>query len=781
MHIPSGGLVRRSLYGLLVLLGISLGLMVLRHLPRPPLAAGIPCSLAIYARDGQLLRLTLAADEQYRVWLPLKRVDPKVIQAVMLYEDRWFRWHPGVNPVALARAALATLGGGKRQGASTLTMQLVRRLYNIDSRTIAGKLHQIGTALWIEARYGKDEILEAYLNLAPFGGNVEGIEAASLIYFHKPAVRLNLPEALALAVIPQNPNKRLATLGGKGIAPALEDARGRLWQTWLGEHPEDARLAADMNLPLTPYPISSLPFAAPHFTDTLVREDWQIGSPGGELATSLDPAAQVTLERVVHSFVEHQRMLGIRNASALLVHAPTMEVRALVGSADFFSSEIDGQVNGMAAKRSPGSTLKPFIYGLALDQGFIHPRTVLRDAPTAFGPFSPENFDGRFVGPITAQEALVRSRNIPAVGLAARLSKPSLYDFLKMAGVGRMASESHYGLALTLGGGEVTGEELARMYALLANGGVLGDVHTRPAGQGAGQNGPRLLSQDASFMVLDMLRHNRRPDSGLPAAPPVAWKTGTSWGFRDAWTAGVFGSYVLVVWVGNFDSTSNQALVGVQTAAPLFFRIVDSLRAQNLKGSLDPVKPAPAGVSLVEVCAASGDLPNAWCRDRAFTWFIPGKSPIRVSTLHRPLYIDQKTGQAVCAPGPGVKQEIFEYWSSDMLRLFKDAGMPRREPPPAPECSSGNVQNADGLHITSPLRATTYTQRLSKPVPIALRADRSSGSGKLYWFVDGAFIGTAEGSAALGWTPERTARYTVRVVDETGQADSRDVNVEFVP
>lgn len=771
---------RRLRFLLLGFVLVGICLLLLRHWPRDALGAGVPQSLAIYASDGQLLRLTLAADEQYRVWVPLDRLDPKLAEGVMLYEDRWFRWHPGVNPVALMRATWTTFAGGNRQGASTLTMQLARRLYNIDSRSIGGKFEQIFAALWLDARYGKDEILEAYLNLAPFGGNVEGVEAASLVYFHKPAARLNLPEALALAVIPQNPNKRLAGRAEGGVAPALTVARARLWQAWLARHPEDERLAPEMDLPLKPWTIADLPFLAPHFTDTLVRENFRAGGAGGELKSSLDLTAQRTVERMLRNFLEQRHSFGVRNASALLVHAPTMEVRALVGSADFFNKDIAGQVNGMAAKRSPGSTLKPFIYGLALDQGLIHPKSILRDAPTAFGPFSPENFDGRFAGPISAQEALIRSRNVPAVGLGARISRPSLYDFLKQAGVSRMAPEKHYGLALTLGGGETTGEELARMYALLANGGVLGEITYRPVSPGQAE-AIRLLSEEASFIVLDMLHHNRRPESGLPASPPVAWKTGTSWGFRDAWTAGVFGEYVLVVWVGNFDSTSNPALVGIQIAAPLFFRIVDSLRAQNLSGMNVPDKPPPAGVRKVEVCAASGDLPNAWCRDRTQTWFIPGKSPIRVSTLHRRVLIDERTGRAVCSPGEGVREEIFEYWSSDMLRLFRDAGMPRREPPPAPDCASGQNDARDGLQITSPLRATTYTQRIGKPVAIALRADRASGAGKLYWFADNAWLGTSEGGVALGWTPERAGNHVLRVVDEAGRSDSRIVAVEFAP
>gem|GEM_PF-3492603 len=440
---------------------------------------------------------------------------------------------------------------------------------------------------------------------------------------------LSVPEALNLAVIPQNPRKRLADASEPFAARAGRGARHRLAARWVARHPEDARFAdpAVLNLPFQSR--ASLPFAAPHAVDYLLR-----GGAGSELHATLDIKMQVLLERVLADYVKSRSSAGIGNASALLVDASSMQVKAMVGSADYRNVAIDGQVNGVFAKRSPGSTLKPFIYGLALDQGLIHSATVLKDAPSNFGAFAPENFDGRFSGPIPAQQALIRSRNIPAVDLASRLSKPNLYDFLKMSGVQRLAPESHYGLALALGGAEVTMEELAQMYAMLANQGLW-----HPLRYLAGQGGPAdkplaLLSPEAAFIVQDMLRQSPRPDTFAPARPAVAWKTGTSWGFRDAWTAGVFGRFVLVVWVGNFDGSSNPSLVGIEAAAPLFFRIVDALRAEKLDpGPMAAVQPG--NLKRIDVCAASGDLPNADCPVTAPAWFIAGKSPIRLSTLHR--------------------------------------------------------------------------------------------------------------------------------------------------
>jgi len=306
--------------------------------------------------------------------------------------------------------------------------------------------------------------------------------------------------------------------------------------------------------------------------------------------------------------------------------------------------------------------------------------SILKDLPSNFGYFQPENFDGSFVGPLTARDALIRSRNIPAVWLASQVKSPSLYGLLQRAGIKGLRGESHYGLALALGGGEMTPEELARLYLMLA-----GDGHLRPLRYLQEQpqaSGPALLTPQAAFMVRDMLRRNPRPD-GLPGRHwRTAWKTGTSWGFHDAWSAGLVGPYVLVVWVGNFDGRPNPAFIGAKTAAPLFFRIADALPLALPNVQIKPDKPPP-GLIRIDVCAASGELPNRWCPQTRKTWYIPGVSPIRVSNLHRPVLIDTRTGKAACPPFDPqyTREEVFEFWPSDVQRLYRAAGLARRTPP----------------------------------------------------------------------------------------------------
>lgn len=751
-----------------------LGLLAfsVRLWPHSPLSAFAPSSTAVLAADGTLLRLTLAEDEQYRLWVPLENISPTLIEAVKLQEDRWFYWHPGINPPALVRGAWETYTGGNRQGGSTLTMQLARLIYGLNTRTPVGKLRQIGAALWLEARYSKHDILEAYLNLAPYGGNIQGVGAASLVYFGKTPDRLTLPETLTLAVIPQRPNH---------AAPRL--ARDRLFQRWQQEFPVSAAEKELLKLPLPLRSLRQLPFAAPHFAEQILAE-----SPTSRhtLQTTLQPRLQSLLERHIRQYIVQNQLRGLKNATAMLVDTRNQAVVALVGSADYSNADIDGQVNGTLAKRSPGSTLKPFIYGLAFDQGVIHPQSILKDAPTAFGPFQPENFDGRFVGPITAHDALIHSRNIPAVHVASKLKQPSLYGFLKTAGISRLQSEQHYGLALVLGGGEVTMEELATLYTMLANQGTLRPLRTladAPDGDAM-----QLLSPEASYMVLDILRDNPRPDGVTMARGgrwDIAWKTGTSWGFRDAWTAGVVGPYVLVVWIGNFDGSSNPAFIGIEAAAPLFFRIADALPI-TLPQERQPLRLPPRTLKKVAVCAASGDLPNAWCPQTADTWFIPGKSPIRVSTLHRPVVVDNRTGRAACPPydPSATHTEIAEFWSSDMMRLFREAGMPRR-PPPTASCAGAGIPNdeSDVPHITSPLLSVAYTLRLSRPQEtIALQATAGADARSLYWFSDKNYLGSLpSASGGLPWRPETAGWHSLTVVDDKGRSATRDIRVEIMP
>lgn len=751
--------------------------LILAKLPKKPLSDYSAYSTAIYARHGELLRLTLASDQQYRLWVPLAKIPLSLRTGTLLYEDRWFYRHPGVNPLALLRSAWMSYGRGAHQGGSTITMQVARLLYRIDSRNPLGKLRQIAAAVWLELRYSKDDILEAYLNAAPYGGNIVGVAAASLLYFHKPVTQLILTEALTLAVIPQNPkqrfpNKRSLQLG---LPSALHQAKLRLWHNWLAEFPQDKRYAADFALPLTVYSKADKPFLGPHLTDLLLCQ-----YPHEQhIYSSIDSKTQLSIKQSVDNYLQQNRSMGIHNAAVLLLDTQSMQVRALIGSANYWDVGIQGQVNGTLAKRSPGSTLKPFIYALALDQSLLHPHTVVADTPTSFGPYNPENFDRRFLGPITVQEALIRSRNIPALNTAAKLKQPSLYEFLQQAGISGLKTEQHYGLSLALGGGEVTMLELTQLYAMLSNQGRLRTIHYRVDQKEPITPDKALLSPASAFITLDMLSNNPRPDTKRPAFPKVAWKTGTSWGFKDAWSVGIAGHYVLAVWVGNFDNQGNTAFTGIKAAGSLFFSLIDSLRSQHLLEGLNGelLPPKPDSVTQVNVCAASGDLPNEDCPLLVKTWFIPGKSPIKTSTLHKAVYFDAK-GEVTCKGQPYSRREIYEFWSNDMALLFHEAGMPRRQPPTLPSCYD-NLNGEAELEIVSPSSIGMYTLKLGKPSSIGLKV-KSKTNGDIFWFANKSFIGKAKASETLSWSPDNPGTYRLRAVDKKGYAATKQLNIAFV-
>ncbi len=753
---------------------------------KPSLKDGVDISHAVYDRNGTLLRLTLSRDEKYRLWLPLKAISPVLIQATLLHEDRSFYGHYGVDVGALVRAGWHTyLKADRRMGGSTITMQLARIRYGINSRTPLGKLRQIFASFWLELLYSKREILEAYLNLVPYGLNIEGANAASLIYFHKEAGKLTLPEALTLSVIPQNPVRRIAARDGDLSQNAeLNQARQHLFAAWVGKHPRDRDQSSFVRLAPVLYEPSEMPFLASHFADAVL----QIDPFDARLDTTLDLSLQKLVERHARGFVESRRHVGINNTAVLLVDHRSMEVKALLGSIDFFNAAIQGQVNGTAAKRSPGSAIKPFIYALGIEQGIIHPLTMLKDAPMSFGEYNPENFDNEFTGPLSARDALIRSRNIPAVEVASRLSNPGLHRFLMQAGITGLREEEHYGVALALGAAEVSMQELAALYAMLANWGVWKPLRwfkNQPKDKGR-----RLLSREASFLVLDMLEANPRPSQGYRSdwtrdSVPVAWKTGTSFGFRDAWSVGVVGPYVLLVWVGNFDGEGNPAFIGREAAAPLFFAIIDALKSQDgeLRRYCGPGL-AELNLTRIEVCSVSGKLPGPACSRKVETWFIPGKSPIQTCDIHRLIYVDTRTGLRSCREGAsGTRAEVYEFWPSHMLKIFRQAGIPRRVPPPyGPECRTEEAAaRGAGPQITSPQKGVTYSLRARslERERIPLTAVTDADTRMLYWFVNERFLGTSPSGEPFFWKPA-PGRFVVRAVDDQGRADAREVKAVLV-
>ena len=515
-------------------------------------------------------------------------------------------------------------------------------------------------------------------------------------------------------------------------------------------------------------------FIAPHF----VQEVLETSHGRDEIVTTLDLEKQKAIERRVTDYVANNRNRGIENAAVFLVDTRTMDVLAQIGSADFYKADINGQVDGTRSPRSPGSTLKPFVYALALEQGLIHPLSILADAPRSFGEYNPENFDREFLGPIRAGDALARSRNVPAVELASHLAHPTLYQFLSTADVRLPKAESFYGLALPLGGAEVSLQDLVRLYAALANNGELRPLRFTARDRIAKPK--RILSPEAAFLTLEMLGNVPRPEMNCADgnhSARVYWKTGTSHGFRDAWSIAVFDHYVLGVWVGNFDGRANPAFVGRTAAAPLLFQIIDSLRAAWPEPTVPHQPPPGANLKRVEFCALSGDLPNRFCTQHVEGWFIPGVSPIKTCDVHREVLVDVATGLRVPIDDGTrqLKREVYEFWPGDFLTLFEQAGIPRRVPPPfLPDTGSELASRVGQKPIIVSPNSKEILLVSKKTIP--LRAKTDADVREIFWFAGKQFVGKAAPNQVLEWTAV-AGDYEVTALDDHGRAGSHSVVV----
>jgi penicillin-binding protein 1C len=735
-------------------------------LPKPPLLDGITFSRILNDNSQNLLFTSLSPDQKYRIYVPLNNIATVLTHATLVQEDRYYDFHPGINPVAVARSLWQLISRRAiHSGASTISMQVARLRFHLKTRTFGGKLHQMLIALELERHYTKFQILEAYLNLAPYGGNIEGIEAASQIYFAKPASQLTLPEAAALSVIPQSPARRALRLNAP--SPSQTAAQTRLL----------IKLAAPAaTLDFRAIRETTRPFLAPHFTRQVLRS----APAGANITTTLDLDLQRILEQRIKSYIAARSTLGVSNAAALLVDTHGMQVRAQVGSADFFNQTIDGQVDITASPRSPGSTLKPFIYALALEQGLVHPLSILEDAPRSFAGYNPENFDHEFVGPIRAADALARSRNIPAVTLASELARPTLYEFLRQSGIDLPHDESFYGLALPLGGAELTMQDLVKLYGALANNGLLLPLQYNLAA--APPPARRILTPESSFLVLDMLR---TPPPGFALSSPyeaVSWKTGTSAAYRDAWSIAVFDHYILAVWIGNADGRGNPSFIGRTCAAPLLFQIIDTLHAAGYARLAPRLPPPGANLKRVDFCAISGALATPLCEHRIQGWFIPGISPISTCEVHRQVLIDTATGMRIPTDDGlhQIRRETYEFWPSDLLKLFREAGLARRTPPPylpGTQPDAATWQQGQPPRILSPRPGAVYALNPATADQVPLQARTETGVEQIYWFADKQFIGKSTPRDPLPWAPA-PGTHSLTAVDDAGRADTEKVVIE---
>ncbi|MDQ4141936.1 MAG: penicillin-binding protein 1C, partial [Bacteroidota bacterium] len=506
-----------------------------------PLQVQIAYSPVITASDGSVINAFLSPDDKWRMQLQANEINPLLKKAVLLKEDRYFYYHPGVNPMALGRALVNNVVAGKTtSGASTITMQVARLLYPKE-RTLKNKLVELLRALQLEWRYSKDEILTLYLNLVPFGGNIEGVKAASVLYFQQSPRELSLAQAVTLTVIPNKPSS--LRIGVQNIRIV---AFRNKWLRYFAEQKAfpEKEIADAINEPLVAIR-SEAPQIAPHFAYRLIRQN----PNQAIIQTNLNRAIQEKVSQLAYNYLQQLRTKNIRNASVLVINNQTKAVEAYLGSADFSDSEHGGQVDGVRAIRSPGSTLKPLLYAVAFDKGLLTPRSVISDVPVDYAGYRPENFFGNYNGNITIEYALATSLNIPAVKILDQMGVPTFVDKLKQAEFAQIKKDGNQlGLSLILGGCGVKLEELTTLYAAFANQGWYTPLRWL---QSEKLNFKRqIISPASSYVVNQILTQLQRPD--LPHnfqnsghLPKIAWKTGTSYGRKDAWSIGYNKKYTV--------------------------------------------------------------------------------------------------------------------------------------------------------------------------------------------------------------------------------------------
>ncbi|HWA92929.1 MAG TPA: penicillin-binding protein 1C [Rhizomicrobium sp.] len=540
----------------------------------------------VLARDGSLLRAYLTKDGYWRIHTQVRDVSPRYLALLKAYEDRRFDDHPGVDPLAMARA-VGQLAANKRviSGGSTLTMQ-VARLLEPRPRGIVTKLFQMVRALQLEERCSKDEILSLYLTLAPFGGNLEGVRAASLSYFGKEPAAIDLAQAALLVALPQSPVKQrpdrhaIAALKGRDKVLHRMIDEGVVTKS-------DAEVAMQEGVP---FARQAMPLAAPHLADRLVRRN-----KGPRIATTVDASVQAAIERLAAQEVNY--FDDGATLAIVVVENKTRNVLAYVGGTSYWGPA--GQIDLASRARSPGSALKPFIYGLAFDDLILHPFSRMVDAPTNFGDYAPRDFDGGFQGEITARDALRMSLNVPAVMVLDRVGPLAFTLTLQNAGA-HLAFPAHAAapsLPVALGGLGISLSDITMLYAAIAEGGSARALRFIQGTPDAPKH--HLFGAVASYYLRDILDDVNLPDGwamgqGLERKRTVGFKTGTSYGFRDAWSVGFSNDYTVGVWVGRADGTPRPGHIGRDQAAPILLKTFELLPNDKR-----PAPLVPAGAIMV--------------------------------------------------------------------------------------------------------------------------------------------------------------------------------------
>ena len=737
---------------------------------------------------GVLLREILSSEQGRGIWTPLTEMAVEVPGAIVAVEDKRFYRHPGVDPLAVLRALW--LNVRNRQvvsGGSTLTQQLARQMYRLPRRWYVKPFEAL-VAVRLECQMSKAEILEQYLNRAPFGNQLFGIEAASRTYFARPSRDLSIAEAAFLCGLPQSPSRYNPYYHFERALKRQRQVLAAMRKCGYLDEPAFEKAAAQ---PLQLAPRQRV-FLAPHFCQMLYEQLRGQDTAHREIVTTIDADLQIRIEELVNGHIEKLRKNRVTNAAVLVIENRSGAAKAWVGSRDFFSEAWQGQVDGVRALRQPGSAIKPFTYGLALEQGFTT-ASLLADIEThaaqAGADFTVHNYDEKYHGPVRLRTALACSYNVATVRLLEAMGGDLLLEKLRLAGLTTLNKPaSFYGSGLTLGNGEVTLRDLTNAYAALARGGVLQPLHglagTPPSVEEEPLHRARIFPEIITFLLSDILSDHRAraPAFGLggPLHLPFvcAAKTGTTKDFRDNWTIGYTTEHTVGVWVGNFDGQPMQRISGITGAAPLFRDIM----LEIYKAREPAPFRAPEQLLQIPICPASGSLPGEACPGQVEEWFIRGTQPAQSCRVHRRFVIDRRTGREA---GPGTpasrrEEKVFEVWPPEYWSWMAANQMPvppqvfsTAEHPTPPRLAISFPDDGDVLKIDPVLRREYQTILLQAVVP--------PGMDEIEWFINDTSYARVRRPFQARWQLQPGKhRFHIRSAVNPGEPGSAPVTIQVL-
>ena len=767
MRKPSIRLPRWIRIGLILLAFCALTLLALDRL-WPPLLPAPGDGTVVLAADGRPLRAFADRNGVWRRPVRLDEVSPLYLQALLAYEDKRYRQHPGVDPLAIARAAWQSLRHGRIvSGGSTLTMQVARILQPPGHRhSLAGKLRQVLRALQLEWRLDKDAILTLYLDHAPFGGTVEGVSAASWAYLGKPPQQLSHAEAALLAVLPQAPSRNRPDRHPERAQRERDKVLQRLAD--LGVWPHDVVAAAMQE------PVVSRRLRAPDQA-ALLAERLRRAHPGqAQIDTLIDADLQAVLEARVGAWLA--RFPPSTSAAVLVMENPSLAVRAYVGSGAWGDPQRLGHVDMIRARRSPGSTLKPLLFGLAIDDGLIHSASLLVDAPQSFDGYRPANFDTGFRGPVAAADALRLSLNVPAVDLLDRIGPQRFAARVQHAGLSlQLPRGGEPNLSMILGGVATRLEELVAVYAALGNDGLAG--RPRLTADSAPER-RRLMSAGAAFIVREMLTEPAAPGSAaeqFARGDRLVAKTGTSWGYRDAWAIGVQPGWTVGVWIGRPDGTPLPGHYGAVSALPLLQAIAADLPRRHAGFG------RPDSVQHVDICWPLGQLADSdtpACTRPRRAWVLDGVVPPTLSDRAAPnaprqlvVQVDDqgRRRDVACGNGHRLVTRTVERWPVLAQPWLDDGQRAAATPPPWAADCRGRPALTQALVISGLRDGMTL-----RPAPgggavtARIEASAQGGSGSIWWLVDDRLVASSRSGQAHTLEFAEPGGHRVVALDEAG-------------